>query len=130
MSAPLRFVSPPLGFEPLVDFSLDDIEGAQGLYALKSVSADDVRLFVIDAALHLPLYSPTISDEQSESIGLVHAGEAAVLVVVNPSDDQTTVNLMAPIVVNTKTGQCHQFILEDQGWPLRAPLRPPVGSAA
>ena len=124
MSAPLTFVSPPLGFEPLVDFSLDNIEGANGLYALKAVGAGDLRIFVIDAAVHLPAYAPTISDEQGESIGLASPDEASVLVVVNPTEEPTTVNLMAPIVVNNRTGQAHQFILDDQGWPIREPLVP------
>lgn len=124
MSAPLTFVSPPLGFEPLVDFSLDNIEGANGLYALKAVGAGDLRIFVIDAAVHLPAYTPTISDEQGESIGLASPDEASVLVVVNPTEEPTTVNLMAPIVVNNRTGQAHQFILDDQGWPIREPLVP------
>ncbi len=31
-------------------------------------------------------------------------------------------NLMAPIVVNAKTGACAQVILEGQDWPLRAEL--------
>ena len=47
-----------------------------------------------------------------------------VLVVTNPGETGTTVNLMAPIVVNADTGRCAQIILDGQDWPLRAELTP------
>lgn len=48
--------------------------------------------------------------------------DALVLVVVNPGDPGTTMNLLAPIVVNSATGTSAQVILDGQGWPLRAEL--------
>jgi flagellar assembly factor FliW len=123
VSVPLHFVAPPLGFSDLVDFSLNDVEGAEGLYSMRADSDDAVRLFVIDAALHLPQYLPELTDEQGATIGLTTAEDASVLVVVNPTDDVTTVNLLAPIVINTKTGDTSQFILDDTSWSVREPLR-------
>ncbi|MDY7529975.1 MULTISPECIES: flagellar assembly protein FliW [unclassified Cryobacterium] len=35
--------------------------------------------------------------------------------MTNPREGGTTVNLMAPIVVNAATGRCAQIILEGQG---------------
>jgi flagellar assembly factor FliW len=44
-------------------------------------------------------------------------------VVINPGENEaTTVNLMAPIVLNRVTGGCAQIILEGQDWPLKADL--------
>jgi len=123
MSAPLNFIESPLGLEPLVDFALNGIDGAAGLYSLTSETNAAVRLFVVDAAVHLPDYSPTLSDEQTENVGLTSADDASVLVIVTPGTEQTTVNLLAPIVVNMVTGRARQFILEDQDWPLKAPLQ-------
>ena len=123
MSVPLHFVAPPLGFSEFVDFSLNDVEGAEGLYTLRADRDAAVRLFVIDAAIHLPHYLPVLSDEQGATIGLTSADDASVLVVVNPTDDVTTVNLLAPIVLNTKTGSTSQFILDDTSWSVREPLR-------
>jgi flagellar assembly factor FliW len=34
----------------------------------------------------------------------------------------TSVNLLAPIVVNVHMGACAQVILDDQDWPLQAEL--------
>jgi flagellar assembly factor FliW len=122
LSAALSFIAPPPGFAPLVDFTLDDIEGAQGLYALRAVEDNGMRLFVLDAGIFLPDYTPEISDEQAASLELENGDDALVLVVANPGEGGTTMNLMAPIVVNSLNGRCAQFILDGDEWPLRAQL--------
>ncbi|NKX50701.1 flagellar assembly protein FliW, partial [Arthrobacter deserti] len=80
--------------------------------------------FVLDASVYLPHYQPVISDEDASALGLAGPEEAMVLVVANPGRAGTTVNLMAPVVVNTSSGACAQVILEGQDWPLRAELAP------
>jgi flagellar assembly factor FliW len=122
LSATLTFIAPPPGLAPLVDFTLDDIEGAEGLYALRAKADTNRRLFVLDAAVHLPDYTPVLSDEQCEALDVSTPENVLLLVIVNPSEAGTTVNLMAPIVVNATTGACAQLILDDQDWPLRAEL--------
>lgn len=122
MSAALTFITPPPGFAPLVEFTLDEIEGAQGLYALRALDSESTRLFVLDAGVYLPEYTPEITDEQAASLELTRGEDALVLVVANPGESGTTMNLMAPIVVNSMNGHCAQFILEGDEWPLRARL--------
>jgi flagellar assembly factor FliW len=122
LSATLTFIAPPPGLAPLVDFTLDDIEGAEGLYALRAKADTNRRLFVLDAAVHLPDYTPVLSDEQCKALDVSTPENVLLLVIVNPSEAGTTVNLMAPIVVNATTGVCAQLILDDQDWPLRAEL--------
>jgi flagellar assembly factor FliW len=118
----LSFVTPPPGLDPHTDFRLSEIEGAAGLYSLQASAEPETRMFVLDAGVYLPDYSPVISSEQSDALALVAPVDAIVLVVVNPGEEATTVNLMAPIVVNAITGICAQVILEGQDWPLRAEL--------
>ena len=122
MTAVLTFTSPPPGLAPLVDFILDDVNGAAGLYALHAATDPSIRLYVLDAAVYLPWYSPEITDEQAAGLGITAAEDAMVLVVTNASETGTTTNLMAPIVVNSRTGVCAQLILEGQDWPIRAEL--------
>ena len=124
MSAALTFVTPPPGFAPLVAFTLDEITGAAGLYSLQPVGEPGKRLFVLDAATYLNQYTPVISDEDRAALDLQSSEDAMVLVVANPGEAGTTVNLMAPIVVNVHTGTSAQVILENQDWPLRAELTP------
>ena len=119
----VSFLAPPPGLEPLTEFALEDIDGASGLYSLTGtdISAGVRRFYAIDAAVYLPEYNPEISDEQARQLQLEDPADARVLVVANPSDAGTTVNLLAPVIVNTRTWQCAQVILEGRDLPLRAP---------
>ncbi|MET4061665.1 flagellar assembly factor FliW [Arthrobacter sp. UYP6] len=125
MSVRTTFLAPPPGFAPEVDFVLSAVDGAEGLYSLKSERSGDaegLRLFVLDAAVYLPGYQPEISEDQRHQLDLADAGEARVLVVANSTEAGTTVNLLAPIVLNTRTQHCAQVILDGQNWPVRVPL--------
>jgi len=122
VSTALSFVAPPPGLAPLVDFTLRPVEGAAGLFVLEAAADTGRRLFVLDAAVYLPHYQPVLSDEDVAALGLRGPEDAMVLVVANPGESGTTVNLMAPVVVNTATGSSAQVILEGQDWPLRAEL--------
>ncbi|SDS92673.1 flagellar assembly protein FliW [Microterricola viridarii] len=120
MSA-LSFVASPPGFEPSLQFEFAPVPDSVGLYTL--TAADDAarRVFVVDAAIYLPDYAPSLSTQQGESLGLRSGADAQVYVVANAAESGTTVNLLAPIVVNAATNTAAQFIL-DGDWPLRAPL--------
>lgn len=126
MSVRATFLAPPPGFAPEVNFVLSAVDGAEGLYSLKSehgsADAGGLRLFLLDAAVYLPEYQPEISDDQRLQLDLADAAEARVLVVANSTDAGTTVNLLAPIVMNTRTLRCAQVILDGQNWPVRVPL--------
>ncbi len=117
MSAPITFVTPPLGLGDAREFTLRAIDGAEGLFALEA--ADGARLFVLDAARYLPEYSPEINDAQAGLIGLERAEDGLALVVANPAEGGTTVNLLAPIVLNVTNGLAAQVILDDQDQPLQ-----------
>ena len=122
MSTDLTFAVPPFGLSPAPRFTLTAVEDAVGLFTLVG---DDARLFLLDAAVHLPDYTPELTDEQAAGLGLTDPADAMLLVVANPGgsgDSGTTVNLLAPIVVNTRTAVGAQLILEDQDLPLRAEL--------
>jgi flagellar assembly factor FliW len=130
MNIALTFTVAPFGLEPLSAFVLSPIEHTNGLFALvgtgtTDTGVEDPRLFLLDAAVHLPSYAPELSDVQASSIGLDSAADAMLLVVANAgsgSDQGMTVNLLAPVVVNARTGVGAQFILDGQDLPLRAEL--------
>ena len=134
MSTRVTFVAPPPGFAPEVNFLLASVDGAEGLYSLKSeqspADAEGLRLFVLDAAVYLPGYQPEISEDQQQQLDLADAAEARVLVVANSTEAGTTVNLLAPIVLNTRTQHCAQVILDGQDWPVRVSLEEAAAAAA
>ncbi|WP_241975301.1 MULTISPECIES: flagellar assembly protein FliW [unclassified Cryobacterium] len=114
VSATLTLVSPPPGLDSLTEFDFTEITGADGLYTLQSADDRQTRLFVLDAVIYLPDYSPVITDDHAHSLDLAGPEDALVLVVTNPRQGGTTVNLMVPIVVNPATERCAQIILEGQ----------------
>jgi flagellar assembly factor FliW len=82
-------------------------------------------MFLLNPAVYVPNYHPELSDAQAAALNLSTPDEAALFVIANHREGTTTVNLLAPIVVNQTTNMCAQFILEGQDWPIQAPLDAP-----
>jgi flagellar assembly factor FliW len=122
MSGLVTFVAPPPGLSPLVDFDLEPVAEADGLYTLRALEAPAVRLFVIDAPVYLPDYNPAVSVQQLESIGATNSSEVRVLVVTTMTDGGPSANLMAPILMHATSGEANQVILDGDEWPLRMKL--------
>lgn len=122
MSAAVAFVAPPPGFSPHTDFELTPLDGADGLFAMQAVDRPDLRVHLVDPRTVLDDYTPTLADTQVDALALASPDDALLLVVVHPTDDGLSVNLLAPVVVNTATGTAAQVILEDQDYPVRALL--------
>lgn len=123
MNTPVTFTAPLPGLEDANDFSLRSIDGAPGLYALETNAPVPVRLFLADAAIFVPDYSPRVPAAMLAALELEAGDTPQVLVVVNHSADSTTVNLMAPIMLNRATRRCVQLVLEGRDYPLRAELK-------
>lgn len=118
----VRFLAPPPGLEPLDAFDLDAVPGADGLFTLSSTERPEIRLFVIDAERHLPGYAPELPDDRAAELGIAEAADALLLVVVTPSPEGSTVNLLAPVIVNRSSGAALQLVLDDDAFPVRAEL--------
>ena len=119
----LSFVGPVAGFPQHRAFVLTEIDPASMVCALRSIDDPDVRFLVLPPGPLFPDYAPEISDDWAESLELTRADDALVLVIVNPGTSiaDATVNLMAPIVINTVTRRAAQVVLAED-LPLRAPL--------
>lgn len=113
------------GLEPLKTFRLTAVEGSTGLYSLDSTELPEVRLFLLDPAVHLPEYSPRTQGQLS-LLGDPAAENVRVLVIVNTSDGAPHVNLLAPVVLDVLSAQGAQVILEGQDLPVRAALPQPA----
>lgn len=122
MSGAVTFVASPPGLSPLVDFDLEPVADADGLYTLRSLDAPEVRLFVIDAPMYLPDYNPEVTIQQLQSIGASETSQVRVLVVTTIADGGPAANLMAPILMHATSGDATQVILDGDDWPLRMPL--------
>lgn len=115
----LTFTTPPPGLAPLVDFGLDAVDGAKGLYALQSIKDPSKRMYVVDASVYVPAYAPAFSRGSLDELAV---NDPQVLVIATAAAGQEpTVNLLAPIVVNREDGRCTQVIL-DGDYPVNAAL--------
>lgn len=119
----LEFLTPPPGMMTLRRFSLDALDEAGSLFAMRSTEQAGVRLFLVPPRLYVPQYAPRIDDETCAALG-TGTDQPVLLVVVHPGRDgePPTANLLAPIAVNPATGAALQVVLDTDEWPLRAPL--------
>jgi flagellar assembly factor FliW len=114
------------GLPGRVHYSLDALDDAATLFALRSVPDGDetvreVRLFVVSPTLYFPDYHPTVD---ASALGPdTDPADVVLLVVVRPGTDDAapTANLLAPVLVDRRTGRAVQSVL-DEDWPLRAPV--------
>ena len=120
----LELVEPMPGFPGQRRFALVRMDDAGVLCALCSLDDPDLRFLVVPPAAFFDDYFPVISDETVTVLGIESPDDVLVLAVVNPGESaaSATVNLLAPVLVNTGNRRATQVILDDASLPVRAPL--------
>lgn len=116
------------GFPDLHHFALERLDELGLLLEMRSLEDDRVRFVVVPSVAFFPDYAPEIDDLSAAKLGL--GGDAApeqaplvlLVVTVGATLDTSTVNLMAPVVINGATRVAAQVVLDDPSLPLRAPL--------
>ncbi len=116
------------GFPDLRRFALSRLEDSGLLLELRSLDDLDVRFVVVPSVAFFPDYAPEIDDVSAARLGLTGDDSAdqeplvLLVVTVGATLDTSTVNLMAPVVINGATRVAAQVVLDDPSLPLRAPL--------
>jgi flagellar assembly factor FliW len=115
---------PVPGFPQLDRFALVQLDEEGVLCALRSVDDPDMRFLVVSAVSFFPDYAPVVDDATVEELGIESVDDVLVLVVLSAGSSlaDTTANLVAPILVNTRTLTGAQVILDDPALQLAAPL--------
>jgi len=108
----------------LKKFQLVAVEKDSPFFLLRSVDELSVCFVLIDPFYFFPDYQVELPDQEQKELELHDFQDAAVFCILNMSKGLTnaTVNLMAPIVVNVKTGCAKQVILTDSKYDIRHPL--------
>lgn len=122
----LTFASPLLGLGELRRFALVVLDEYGSLFSLRSVADDGLRLLVVPTWVCVTQYPIEMDEGLAADVGITAAEQAAVFLVVTPGDSlaTSTVNMLAPIVVNSSTGQAVQLMLTGTDYSVRAPLVP------
>ena len=112
------------GLEEYHMYALLQFEESYPIIWLQSVDEGGVCLPVLDTFAVLTEYVFDIGDEDVETLELNGPEDLHVVsVLVIPEDiRQMTVNLAAPIIINTVTGKARQIMLSGGEYSVRAPV--------
>jgi flagellar assembly factor FliW len=113
-----------LGFARLKDYVLIENPDTEPFKILQSLDDPYVAFPMVDPRLLDPHYQCTISAEDMESLGLEHPADVIMLAVtVIPEDPtQSTVNLMAPLLINQHKMVGKQVVLTESCYGTMQPL--------
>jgi flagellar assembly factor FliW len=123
-----RIVTFPEGLPGFADarrFVLLDVRPGSAYKWLLSLDRPDLALVVADPFPFFPGYQAPLEDKELAPLGYLRKDELAVLAVVTVRGrrkEDTTFNLRAPIVVNTRTLLGRQVILKGDGWGVQVPF--------
>lgn len=120
-----NFIEPILGYEHLKKFVLIDYDSTSPFKWLQSIEEADVSFPVTIPALFSIEYVFTVPEEYSKMLNLVNIEDVLTINIANiPSGhpELSTVNLLAPIIVNVKNKDAIQMILQDSDYSVREKL--------
>jgi flagellar assembly factor FliW len=105
------------GFEDEKQFVLLPIEGTE-LSLLQSIRTKDLAFITTDPFQFFKTYDFELSKADIEYLILKEEKDVFVQVILTVADpyEQSTANLQAPIVINTKNNRCKQVILTDSNY--------------
>jgi len=112
------------GLEQYHRYALLQFEESYPIVWLQSMEDTGICLPVLDTFSVLPDYVFDIDETDVKTLELNGPDELHVVsVVVIPEDIQgMTVNLAAPIIINTKSGNAMQIVLSGSEYNVRAPV--------
>ena len=122
----LEFATAVPGFEEARTWTMtawgDD--SSSPFKVLESWDVDGLAFVVVPPFLFFPDYEPEFDDPTVDALAIESVEDVAVYVVltVGESIEQTTANLLGPIVVNTANGRAAQAVLHQPGLSTKTPL--------
>lgn len=112
----IHFEDGIIGFPFMKDFTLikDQEDSEASIMWLQSMDEVQFAMPVMEPLKVLDSYNPTINDDLLTSIGITEANTfCLVTITVPPEIEKLTVNLKAPIIINTDNNKACQIIVED-----------------
>lgn len=118
-----------IGFPDLKKFTLifdseKENEGTPGIMWFQSMDEPQFAMPVIIPNYVVPDYNPIVNDELLEGLGELNEKNIYVITTISVPEDikNMTVNLKAPIVINTETLKGAQIIVENEDALVRFPV--------
>jgi flagellar assembly factor FliW len=118
------FSTPMPGFPDDRHYVLERIDETGLLFEMMSLETPGLRFLVIPPAPFFPNYEPEIDDETVAELGNTSAEHLTMLLIVTVGDQvrNSTVNLLAPIVIDHETRKGKQIVLDASDLSVRQRL--------
>jgi flagellar assembly factor FliW len=111
---------PMPGFPAHREFVLVRLNDEGMLYAFTSTEDPELRFLVAPPEPFFPEYAPEIDDDVFAALNTKDPDRLLLMVVITAGTNETTANLLAPIVVDRDTMRAVQVVLSGSGLPVRA----------
>ena len=129
----LHFPLGLLGFPEVTEYVLADVASDLPFKCLQAVHAPDLGFILLDPTMLVPDYHVTIEPQDLHDLQVSDQQHLCLLVIltIHPdTQEQSTVNLQGPILINTQTHRAKQLVLHQSPYHTRYPLLVPDGSVA
>lgn len=125
-TAVVEFVSAVPGFPEARTWQLEvwGDDPSSPFTLMRNAEIEGLEFVVISPFIFFPDYAPNLDDSTVETLGLEGPEDAMLLVVLTIGEtiEQTTANLLGPIVINNKTLKAVQTILHEPGLSTKTPI--------
>ena len=122
----IEFVKPILGFNSYKFFCILNVNKEQGVpfFILQSVEDEKLCFIIADPNYFFKDYAAQITDEEKEILKLADKTDAIIFVIVTIFRDlySSTVNLKAPVIINTKNHKAIQTVLNNDLYSVKQNL--------
>lgn len=101
---------------------MSDSNEDSGFYWLQSIEDTDIAFIMVDIFKIMPNYSPMLPENKLDELEISKDCKDYLIynIAVVPKDfRKMTVNLKAPIIINTKTRKGMQLICNNEEYPIR-----------
>jgi flagellar assembly factor FliW len=119
----INMAVPMPGFPAHREFVLVRLNDEGLLYAFTSVDDPGLRFLVAPPEPFFPDYAPEIENEVFAALNTKDPDRLLVMVVITAGVNETTANLLAPIIVDRDSRRAMQVVLSDGKMPVRAVMR-------
>ena len=118
----IHIVNGLIGFEAYTEYlPIPFHEDSDSLISLQSLEDETLSFILMNPFGILADYSPSLSDEELKELDAEASEDLSyyVVCVMRDSVAESTVNLKAPLVVNARTRQARQIILDQSEYTFR-----------
>ncbi len=120
----IEFPEGILGFPDSHEFALVEVPGNELFFLLQDVNEEFISFILTDPFKAYPDYEINISDEELEKIKIEEKEQVGVMGIVTLAKPfvNSTVNLLAPVILNLEKKLGKQYVLNDMNFKTKHPL--------